>query len=79
MYLLNKTQQRFTVRHLVAFNVVLFLFPVNAYAYLDLGSGSFMTQMMIAFALGGLYKVKVVRKKLLSLFKNLVFKSHQYR
>lgn len=34
------------------------LFPVNAYAYIDPGSGSYVVQMVIAILIGWLFTLK---------------------
>jgi len=42
----------------------------NAYAYLDPGSGSLIIQVLIAFALGISYYIKINWKKLITFFNN---------
>ncbi len=40
------------------------LMPGEAHAYIDLGTGSYAFQVLIAFILGGLFSVKVFWRKL---------------
>lgn len=49
------------------------IFPSEVYAYLDLGSGSFVTQLVIAFILGGIYKARNFRNKVLIFIKRIRF------
>ncbi|OFY26523.1 MAG: hypothetical protein A2275_10880 [Bacteroidetes bacterium RIFOXYA12_FULL_35_11] len=46
------------------------LFPSDAYAYLDPGTGSYIMQLLIAFVLGGLFAIKLYWKKV----KDLILK-----
>ncbi len=46
------------------FMFLLLSLPVNAYAYLDPGTGSYIIQMLIAVFLGGLYAVKIYWQKI---------------
>ena len=57
--------------------LVLFLFPVDAYAYIDLGTGSYMLQLMIGSLLGAAYVLKVYWRKVLGFFRNLFLKSQK--
>ena len=57
--------------------LVLFLFPVNVYAYIDLGTGSYMLQLMIGSFLGAAYVLKVYWRKVLGFFRNLFLKSQK--
>ena len=41
------------------------------FAYLDPGSGSYLFQILIAFALGGLFSLKMYWKNVLAFFQNL--------
>lgn len=52
-------------------NLFCVAFSYMAYAYLDLGSGSYIFQVLIAFLLGTLFAVKVFRYKIKIFFKNL--------
>jgi hypothetical protein len=47
------------------------VFTKNAYAYLDLGTGSYIFQIVIAFMIGGLYAIKLFWKKVLFFMRNL--------
>jgi hypothetical protein len=56
----------------IAVFILLFLiFPYRVYAYLDLGSGSYIFQVLIIFLLGGLFTVKLYWDKVKASFKNL--------
>jgi hypothetical protein len=50
---------RFTIFLIVCF----LLLPVNTYAYLDLGSGSYVLQILIASFLGATFMLKNYLKK----------------
>jgi len=43
----------------------------EAYAYLDPGTGSYIFQLFIAFAVGGLYAVKLFWKKIIFFIRNV--------
>ena len=47
------------------------VFPQGAYAYIDLGSGSYIFQLVIAFLVGGLFAVKVFWARIKNFFRNL--------
>ncbi len=47
------------------------LFPRSAYAYLDPAIGSYITQIIIATVVGGLFIIKQYFYKIKSFFKNL--------
>jgi len=47
----------------------------NSYAYLDLGTGSYFIQILIAVSLGALYSVKVFWKNIKSFFSNIFSKN----
>ncbi len=51
-----------------------FLFPRNAYAYIDLGSGSYVFQLIIASLLGLLFTIKIYWKKIVNLLVNFFSK-----
>lgn len=53
--------------------LLILLFPENAYAYLDPGSGSYFFQIILGVLLGGLISLKVFWKKV----KSLVIRSIQ--
>lgn len=44
-------------------------FPVNAQAYIDPGSGSFMIQMLFASIVGGLFTIKMYFQRIKSYVK----------
>ena len=48
-----------------------FVFAQPTYAYLDPGTGSYVTQLMIGFLAGNLYLLKVYWQKLVSIFRRL--------
>lgn len=48
------------------FILSLFVFPKDAYAYLDPGTGSMLVQVLIGGILGSLYFIKLYWKKLRS-------------
>jgi len=52
-------------------------FPKNAYAYIDLGTGSYILQLAIAFLLGALFKWKVILRNIKSFCKNLLSKGRK--
>ncbi len=57
------------------FVVIFFLvFPANVYAYLDLGSGSYIIQVLIGTLLGSIYAIKVYWKNIRTMISNLFFK-----
>ena len=43
----------------VFLSLIYFVFPQNAYAYIDLGTGSYILQMLIAGFLGILFSLKI--------------------
>ncbi len=49
----------------------------EAYAYLDIGTGSYVFQVVISFVIGGLYAVKLFWTKIILFFKNLLKKSNK--
>lgn len=53
---------------------IVLLFPSNAHAYLDPGTGSFILQMLIAGVLGALFALKVFWKQIKAFFNNLFTK-----
>jgi len=58
----------FIVRRAVFFMWLPCIFPINAYAYLDPGTGSFFFQLIIAAILGGLFTLKLFWVKIKSAF-----------
>ncbi len=49
-------------------------FPVQAYAYLDPGTGSYMLQMLVATLLGALYALKIYWSRLKAFIRNFYSK-----
>jgi hypothetical protein len=49
----------------------LFVFPGEVYAYIDPGSGSYLTQVVLGFVFGGLFMIKLYWNKI----KNAIFKN----
>jgi hypothetical protein len=54
--------------------LLLLIFPNQARAYLDPGTGSYLFQILIAGLLGSLFFIKSIIKKLKQFFKNLSVK-----
>lgn len=52
------------------------VFLYTTYAYLDLGTGSQVTQIIIAVAVGFLYSVKIYYKRIIFLLKNIFTKKN---
>ncbi len=48
------------------------LMPFGAYAYIDLGTGSYFLQFALAFIFGGIYAIKLFWKQIKSFFINLI-------
>lgn len=63
----------------IAFGLVILglLFPQSAYAYIDLGTGSYIIQMLIAGAVGILFAVKMYWKNLISFLGGLFTRRHK--
>jgi uncharacterized membrane protein YiaA len=59
------------LRCLILLFLVVLLFPKNAYAYLDLGSGSYFFQLITVALFSGLFMLKAVRDKIWIFIKNL--------
>jgi hypothetical protein len=54
--------------------VGLFLFAERAHSYIDLGSGSYFFQILIAAIMGALFTVKIYWKKMKTFLTNLFSK-----
>ena len=54
------------------FVLALVFAPLKGYAYLDLGTGSYMLQILVATLIGGVYAVKIHWQKIKAYFKNLI-------
>ena len=67
---------RFMLLVILCVPVLLFsdIFSQKAYAYLDPGSGSYIFQIIIAAAVGGLFVIKLYWGKLINFFRNLFSK-----
>ena len=52
----------------------LLLVPPTAQAYLDPGTGSYITQLIIGGLVGGLYLIKMYFSKIVSVIKNILEK-----
>jgi len=57
----------------------LLLFPQKAYAYIDLSSGSFVFQVIIAALLGAIFTLKVYWKRTKDFLSNIFTKKNQKR
>jgi len=62
----------------ILFFSVALLFPQNAYAYLDPGTGSFMLQLIIGLLLGVLFSVKLFFNKIKAFLKSLFSRRKKY-
>jgi len=51
------------------FILVLVFAPLKGYAYLDLGTGSYMLQILIATLIGGAYTLKIYWRKIKAFLK----------
>jgi hypothetical protein len=52
-----------------------FIIPNKLYAYLDAGSGSYMVQILIAFAAGGAFAIKIFWRRIYSFLKRVSSKN----
>ncbi|NQV18067.1 MAG: hypothetical protein HQ534_05940 [Armatimonadetes bacterium] len=64
----------FMRNYIIFFSFIFFLIPVNTYAYLDPGTGSFVIQIIIAFALGAIIFIKIYFKVIKDFFSNFFSK-----
>ena len=55
--------------------LLLLLLPINAHAYLDPGTGSYIIQVFIAVVLGGLYACKIYWQRITAFISKLFSKS----
>jgi len=66
-------------RHLVTLTVsfafLYFVFPREAYAYLDPGTGSYIFQLAIAVLIGGSFAIKLYWRKIKTFFRESFFKN----
>jgi hypothetical protein len=54
--------------------IFLFAFTGKAYAYLDPGTGSYILQMLVAGALGGIFVLKTFWRSIMNFFVNFFSK-----
>lgn len=59
------------IKIFAVFVVLYMVFPQTAYAYLELGSGSYVIQLIIGALFGGLFAVKLYWGKIKLFFKRL--------
>lgn len=59
----------YALAFLIFINLV---FPKNAFAYLDMGTGSYMFQLMIGFLAGFLFSIKLFWGRIKNFFKNVI-------
>jgi len=64
----------FTRNYIIFFCFIFFFIPVNTYAYLDPGTGSFVIQIIIAFALGAIIFIKIYFNKIKDFFSKILLK-----
>ena len=69
-------KMRFVILVIASMAVFLFsgIFDQKAYAYLDPGTGSYVFQLLIAFAIGGLFVIKLFWRKIFFFLKSLFSK-----
>jgi len=60
--------------HIIFFSFIFFFTPTNSYAYLDPGTGSFIIQIIIAFALGAIIFIKIYFNKIKDFFSKIFSK-----
>jgi len=53
------------------------VFPDNAYAYIDLGTGSYIIQIFIASFIGIIFSMKIYWRKVRTYFINFFYRKHQ--
>ena len=62
------------VEQTIAVSLVLGLLSIQpAFAYIDPGTGSYVIQVAIAFAVGALFAVKMFGKRAIAFFKKIIF------
>lgn len=59
--------------------IAFLILPQNAHAYIDAGTGSYIIQIFLAIAVGGLYSIKIYWKKLTGFFRQSSNKEEEYR
>ena len=60
--------------YIIFFSFIFFFIPANTYAYLDPGTGSFIIQIIIAFALGAVIFIKIYFNKIKDFFSKIFSK-----
>lgn len=64
--------------YLFLFSTLITIFPKETHAYIDPGSGSYLTQIILGFVFGGLFMLKVYWNKIKNVFfKNRAKKDNQ--
>lgn len=64
-------------RMFVIFILCYMIFPYKAYAYIDLGTGSYIIQILIASFIGIIFSMKIYWRKVKTYFVNLFYRRHQ--
>ena len=59
---------------LVLTGLISLIFPKRAHAYIDMGTGSYVFQLILAFIFGGLFGIRLYWKKIKTFFSNLFSK-----
>jgi uncharacterized membrane protein len=67
------------IRAITGFFLVYLIFPKNAHAYIDPGTGSYILQLVLAFLLGALFRAKGLVNKIKSFFKRVLSKGNRLR
>ena len=60
-------------------SIIIFVSAAQAYAYIDLGLGSYFFQILIAALLGLLFVLKMYWRGILTYFKNLFLRKQKNR
>jgi hypothetical protein len=55
---MHKSSKAPTIMTILTLSLLFLVFPQNASAYIDLGTGSYIFQIILAFLIGGLYAIK---------------------
>ena len=53
------------------------VFPSKTYAYIDLGTGSYIIQILIASFIGIIFSMKIYWRKVRTYFINFFYRKHQ--
>ncbi len=65
---------KFTIGIFVLYCLLGLVFPAKALAYLGLGAGSYMIQLVVATFLGGLFAIKLFWNNIKEFFKKMFSK-----